>query len=100
MKRLREKVRDRTGRNRAGIPIEQVIATLNPILRVGETTSEPGMPPPSSCQIDSYVVRRLRGLLAKKRGNLHAGVADHWTEDWFNDHGLDRLQDCALPEAA
>lgn len=51
-------------------------------------------------QIDSYVVRRLRGLLVKKRDrNLHAGVADQWTEDWFNDHGLYRVaRERALPE--
>jgi len=33
MKRLREKVRDRTGRNRAGQDIREVIADLNPVLR-------------------------------------------------------------------
>src|ERR1700758_630620 len=33
MKRLREKVRNRTGRNRAGDDIRDVIADLNPLLR-------------------------------------------------------------------
>jgi RNA-directed DNA polymerase len=33
MKRLREKVRDRTGRNRVGLDIRDVIADLNPVLR-------------------------------------------------------------------
>jgi RNA-directed DNA polymerase len=43
--------------------------------------------------IDSYIVRRLRSVLIKKRGrNLHAGVADQWTEDWFNQQGLYRLR--------
>ena len=33
MKRLRDKIRDRTGRNRAGRDIRDVIADLNPVLR-------------------------------------------------------------------
>ena len=44
-------------------------------------------------QIDYYLVRRLFCLQVKKRGpNLHAGVAEQWTGDWFNDHGLYRLR--------
>ena len=31
--------------------------------------------------------------MVDKRGrNLHAGVADQWTEPWFNGHGLYRLR--------
>jgi RNA-directed DNA polymerase len=48
MKRLRAKVRDRTGRNRVGRDIREVIADLNPCYAGGETTSAPGTPPPSS----------------------------------------------------
>ena len=39
MKRLRDKIRDRTGRNRAGRDIRDVIADLNPVLR-----GSPGVP--------------------------------------------------------
>ena len=93
MKSVREKVRDRTGRNRAGVPIETVIATLNPILRGWGNYFRTGNAAIKFRQVDDYVVRRLRSLLIKKRGrNLHAGVAAQWTEDWFNDHGLYRLR--------
>ncbi len=93
MKRLREKVRDRTGRNRAGLPIEWIIAELNPIVRGWGNYFRTGNAADKFRQIDDYIVRRLRSLLVKKRGrNLHAGVADQWTEDWFNDHGLYRLR--------
>jgi RNA-directed DNA polymerase len=41
---------------------------------------------------DSYVAWRLRRLLIKKRGrNLHAGLVDRWTRDWFHDQGLYQL---------
>ena len=93
MKRLREKVRDRTGANRTGWPIEWVIEQLNPILRGWGNYFRTGNAAVKFGQVDRYVVDRLRSLLVKKRGrNLHAGVADQWTEDWFNDHGLYRLR--------
>ena len=93
MKRLREKVRDRTGRNRAGFPIEVVIETLNPILRGWGNYFRTGNAAVKFGQVDDYVVYRLRRLLIKKRGrNLRAGVAGQWTEDWFNERGLYRLR--------
>jgi RNA-directed DNA polymerase len=92
MKRLREKVRDRTGRNRVGWPIEAVIDQVNPMLRGWGNYFRTGNAAIKFTQVDRYVVWRLRRLLVKKRGrNLHAGVADQWTQDWFHDHGLYRL---------
>jgi RNA-directed DNA polymerase len=93
MKRLREKVRDRTGRNRAGADIREVIADLNPLLRGWGNYFRTGNAGTKFRQADDYVVRRLRDLMVKKRGrNLHAGQAGAWTEDWFNGHGLYRLR--------
>lgn len=102
MKRLREKVHDLTGRNRAGLAIEQVIAMLNPVLRGWGNYFRTGNAAKKFRQIDNYTVWRLRRLLVKKRGrNLHAGVADQWTENWFNDHGLYRLRGTVrYPKAA
>jgi RNA-directed DNA polymerase len=93
MKRLREKVRDRTGRNRAGWDIREVIADLNPILRGWGNYFRTGNAAIKFRQADWYVAGRLRSLMVKKRGrNLHAGQADAWTEEWFNGHGLYRLR--------
>jgi RNA-directed DNA polymerase len=93
MKRLREKVRDRTGRSRGGTRIEWLIEDLNPILRGWGNYFRTGNAAEKFRQIDSYVVWRLKRLLIKKRGrNLHAGVADQWTEGWFNQRGLYRLR--------
>jgi RNA-directed DNA polymerase len=93
MKRLREKVHARTGRNRAGTDIREVIADLNPLLRGWGNYFRTGNAGIKFRQADDYVVWRLRTLMVRKRGrNLHAGQTDAWTEDWFNGHGLYRLR--------
>src|ERR1022692_4825091 len=93
MKRLREKIRDRTGRNRVGLDVRDVIADLNPVLRGWGNYFRTGNAAVKFRQADEYVVFRLRRLMIKKRGrNLRAGQAQAWTEDWFNGHGLHRLR--------
>jgi RNA-directed DNA polymerase len=93
MKRLREKVHARTGRNRVGEDIRVVIAALNPLLRGWGNYFRTGNAAIKFGQADDYVVQRLHGLMVKKRGrNLHAGQAGAWTEEWFNGHGLYRLR--------
>jgi RNA-directed DNA polymerase len=93
MARVRAKVRERTGRHRAGADIRDVIADLNPILRGWGNYFRTGNAATKFRQIDCYVMGRLRGLLIKKRGrNLRPGQLDQWTEPWFNDHGLHRLR--------
>ena len=93
MNRVREKVKAKTGRNRVGADIRDVIADLNPLLRGWGNYFRTGNAAAKFQRVDDYVVQRLRGLLVKKHGrNLHAGRADHWTEDWFNGHGLYRLR--------
>ena len=93
MKRLREKVHARTGRNRVGEDIRVVIADLNPLLRGWGNYFRTGNAAVKFRQADDYVVWRLRTLMVRKRGrNLHAGQAGAWTEEWFNGHGLYRLR--------
>jgi RNA-directed DNA polymerase len=93
MKRLRDKVRDRTGRNRVGWDIREVIADLNPVLRGWGNYFRTGNAAKKFVQVDDHVVWRLRRLMIKKRGrNLRAGQARQWNEDWFNGHGLHRLR--------
>lgn len=94
MKRLREKVKARTGRNRVGVrDIRTVIEELNPILRGWGNYFRTGNAANKFTQVDDYVVWRLRRLVIKKRGrNLRAGQTRQWTEDWFNGLGLYRLR--------
>jgi RNA-directed DNA polymerase len=103
MKRLRDKVRDRTGRNRLGVKdIREVIADLNPLLRGWGNYFRTGNADTKFRQADRYVVWRLRRMMIKKRGrNLRAGQAQAWTEEWFNGHGLHRLRGTVrYPKAA
>lgn len=93
MVRLREKIRERTGRNRVGIDIRIIIAELNPVLRGWGNYFRTGNAADKFRQVDQYVVWRLFRLMVKKRGrNLRAGQAEAWTEAWFNGHGLHRLR--------
>jgi RNA-directed DNA polymerase len=93
MKRLRSKVRDRTGRNRTGVKdIRDVIADLNPLLRGWGNYFRTGNAAIKFRQADRYVAWRLKRLLIKKRGrNLRAGQADQWTEEWLHGLGLHKL---------
>jgi RNA-directed DNA polymerase len=94
MKRLRGKIRDRTGSNRVGVrDIRLVIEGLNPLLRGWSNYFRTGNAADKFTQMDRYVVWRLSRLLVKKRGrNLRAGQTRQWTEEWFNGLGLFRLR--------
>ncbi len=103
MKRLREKVRDRTGRHRVGVrDIRLIIGELNPFLRGWGNYFRTGNAADKFTQVDRYVAWRLRRLMIKKRGrNLRAGQAQAWTEEWFNGLGLYRLRGTVrYPKAA
>jgi RNA-directed DNA polymerase len=93
MKRIREKVKARTGRNRVGIrDVRELIADLNPLLRGWGNYFRTGNAADKFRQIDRYVAWRLKRLLVKRKGrNLRAGEAAAWTEDWFVGLGLHRL---------
>ena len=65
MKRLREKVRDRTGRQPQGLPIEWIIEELNPILRGWGNYFRTGNAATKFRQIDRYVVWRLRACWSR-----------------------------------
>jgi RNA-directed DNA polymerase len=93
MKRIRQKIKARTGPGRAGHDIRDVIADLNPILRGWGNYFRTGNASTKFVQIDWYVERRLRGLMRRRYGrNLRAGQALAWKREWFEAHGLYRLR--------
>ena len=93
MKRVRQKIKARTGRGRAGQDIREVIANLNPILRGWGNYFQTGNAAQKFNQIDYYVVRRLSGLMRKRYGrNLRPDQWKLWTREWFETHGLYRLR--------
>jgi RNA-directed DNA polymerase len=103
MKRVRQKVKALTGRNRNGAKdVRVLIRDLNPVLRGWGNYFRTGNAASKFRQIDRYVVGRLRGFLVKRQGrNLRPGQPRQWTEDWFNGLGLHRLRGTIrYPEAA
>ncbi len=94
MKRIRAKIKAKTGRNRVGIKdIRVIIAELNPILRGWGNYFRTGNPHQKFVEIDRYVAWRLKRLLVKRKGrNLRAGEADRWTANWLVGLGLHRLR--------
>jgi RNA-directed DNA polymerase len=92
MKRIRQKIKAKTGSGRAGQDIRDVIAELNPILRGWGNYFRTGNAAQKFVQIDRYVERRLRGLLRKRYGRkLKPGQSAIWTRAWLEAHGLYRL---------
>jgi RNA-directed DNA polymerase len=93
MKRLRQRIKALTGRGRVGADIREVISRLNPILRGWGNYFRTGNAATRFNQIDSYVLRRLRGLMFKRHGrNVRPGQTAIWTREWFEAHGLYRLR--------
>jgi RNA-directed DNA polymerase len=93
MKRARARIRALTGANRAHQDIREVIALINPILRGWGNYFRTGNAARKFKQLDRYVMWRLKRLLVRRYGrNLHAGRADAWTREWFEEHGLYRLR--------
>jgi hypothetical protein len=103
MKRVRQRVKERTGRNRSGIKdVRVLIRELNPILRGWGNYFRTGNATQKFNQVDTYVWSRLHRFLVKRKGRaLHAGQAGRWTRDFFHSHGLVRLRGTVqYPEAA
>lgn len=93
MKRARQRIKNLTGRRSIHRDIRDVIADINPVLRGWGSYFRTGNAHVKFVDLDRYVVWRLKRLLIKRYGrNLHAGRADTWTRDWFENHGLYRLR--------
>ncbi len=94
MNRVRQRVRELTGRNRGGVSdIRVVIRDLNPVLRGWGNYFRTGNATYKFVSIDRYVQRRLRRLLLRRVGrNVRPRHLEMWTSDWFRDHGLHRLR--------
>ncbi|WP_437313606.1 group II intron reverse transcriptase/maturase [Sorangium sp. So ce385] len=104
MKRVRQRVKELTGRARNGVKdVRVLIRDLNPVLRGWGNYFRTGNAADKFNQVDGYVWRRLRGFLVKRKGrNLRAAEAEGWTSDFFVEgHGLYRLRGTVqYPEAA
>lgn len=103
MKRVRQRVKELTGRSRDGVKdVRVLIRDLNPVLRGWAEYFRTGNAARKFRLVDTYVTGRLHRFMVKRKGrNLLAGEASAWTEDFFNGHGLHRLRGAIrYPEAA
>jgi group II intron reverse transcriptase/maturase len=101
--RVRQRVKELTGRNRHGVKdVRVIIRDINPVLRGWANYFLTGNAAAKFNQIDTYVWSRLRAFMVKRKGrHLHAGEAEVWTRDFFHNHGLHRLRGTVqYPEAA
>jgi len=103
MTRVRQRVKQMTGSNRNGVKdVRVLIRDINPVLRGWGNYFRTGNAAIKFKQVDSYVWRRLKSFMVKRKGrNLRAGEASRWTGDFFHGHGLHRLRGTIkYPEAA
>jgi RNA-directed DNA polymerase len=102
MKRVRQRVKEMTGRSRNGVKdVRVIIRDINPVLRGWGNYFRTGNAAAKFKQVDSYVWRRLKHFMVKRKGrNLRAGEALRWVRDFFHGHGLYRLRGTVkYPEA-
>jgi hypothetical protein len=93
MKRVRQRVKELTGRGRCHQDLRGVIADLNPVLRGWGNYFRTGNAARQFNAIDGYVVRRLRSLRIKRKGrHLRPGEMGNWDRDYFEAFGLHRLR--------
>jgi len=94
MKRVRQRVKERTGRNRCGVKdVRVLIRELNPVLRGWGAYFRTGNAAKKFNQLDTDVWRRLHRFLVKRKGrNLRPGEADAWDRHFFWGLGLHRLR--------
>ena len=103
MKRIRQRVKERTGRDRNGVrDVRVIIDELNPLLRGWGNYFCTGNAARKFNQVDTYVWTRLQAFLMKRKGrNLRPGEAQRWDSDFFHAHGLHRLRGTVqYPESA
>lgn len=94
MKRVRQRVKELTGRRWCGLKdVRVLIRNLNPVLRGWGGYFRTGNAAKKFKQVDTYVGRRLRRFRVKRKGrNLRAGEAAAWDRGFFWGLGLHRLR--------
>jgi hypothetical protein len=94
MQRIRQRVNERTGRNRNGVKeVRVLIRELNPILRGWGTYFHTGNAARKFNQLDTHVWSWLHRFMVKRQGrNLRPGEAAGWTRDFLHHQGLHRLR--------
>jgi group II intron reverse transcriptase/maturase len=101
MKRVRQRVKELTGRGRCHADLRDVIADINPVIRGFGNYFRTGNAAKRFNQLDGYVWQRLRSLrIARKGRSLKPRETKKWTRDYFWNLGLHRMRGTVrYPEA-
>jgi group II intron reverse transcriptase/maturase len=92
MKRVKQRVKELTPRAACHRDLRETIAKINPVIRGWGNYFATGNATGKFNQVDSYVWKRLRALVRKRKGrNLRAGEMRQWTGHAFHRLGLHKL---------
>ncbi len=91
MASIRATVKQRTARNRASWPLDQVVADLNPVLRGWCAYFAVGNSSEKFSAVDDYVHLRMARLASTKYGLHGRNWATRFTCGWLTDLGIYRL---------
>ena len=91
MASIRAKVKQRTTRNRASWPLDEVVADLNPVLRGWGNYFRQGNSSRKFRDVDSYVHERMARLASTKYGLHGRNWTTRFTYGWMTDLGIYRL---------
>ncbi len=103
IQRVRQRVKELTGRERNGVKdVRVIVHDLNPVLRGWGNYFRTGNAAKRFNQLDSFVWRCLKRFQKKRKGrNLKMGDLERWDHGFFLSHGLHRLRGTVrYPEAA
>jgi group II intron reverse transcriptase/maturase len=94
MKRIRQRMKELTGRDRNGVKdVRVIIRDLNPILRGWGNYFRSGNAENKFNQVDAYVWMRLHRFMVQRKGrNLKGEQSRQWNSKFFHDLGLHRLR--------
>jgi RNA-directed DNA polymerase len=100
MASIRGKIRERTDRSYARLPLEAVVENLNPVLRGWGAYFRYGNSAAKFDQIDAYVHQRLAMLASTKHGLRGWNWTTRFTHGWVTSLGVQRLGGTVRPTTA
>jgi RNA-directed DNA polymerase len=100
MASIRGKIRERTDRSYARLPLEAVVENLNPVLRGWGAYFRYGNSAAKFDQIDAYVHQRLAMLASTKHGLRGWNWTTRFTHGWVTSLGVHRLGGTVRPTTA
>ena len=100
MASIRGKIRERTDRSLAMLPLEQVVENLNPVLRGWGAYFRYGNSARKFAAIDAYVNQRLAMLASTKHGLRGWNWTTRVTHEWTSSLGVHRLNGTIRPTTA